>query len=133
MWINGPLFVYFCPFLITISIIQIEKRLDRVLGIWTRGRRMVGADETPELWQLPQENSFLLFCPCLKGRTHYFCSGNFPIGKHCISSSYLKSMSNSVMFKTPTTRAFHCFASLQIQLKRRIRLCLSKKPGMIHW
>ena len=53
---NGQIqafFVYFCPFLITISIIQIEKRLDGVLGIQTWGRRMVGADETTELWRLP--------------------------------------------------------------------------------
>ena len=29
------------------------KSLDGVLGIWTRGRRMVGADETTELWRPP--------------------------------------------------------------------------------
>ena len=40
-------------FLITISIIQIEKSLDGVLGIRTRGRRMVGADKTTELWRPP--------------------------------------------------------------------------------
>ena len=34
----------------TISIIQIEKSLDGVLGIRTWGRKMVGADETTELW-----------------------------------------------------------------------------------
>ena len=48
-----PLFVYFCYFLDTISKIQIEKSIDGVLGIWTRGRRMVGADETIELWRPP--------------------------------------------------------------------------------
>ena len=37
------IFVYFCPFLITISKIQIGKSIDGVLGILTRGRRMVGA------------------------------------------------------------------------------------------
>ena len=41
-----PLFVYFRYFLDTISII--EKSVDGVLGIQTRGRRMVGADETTE-------------------------------------------------------------------------------------
>ena len=46
---SRPLFVYFCPFLITISIIQIEKSIDGVLGIRTQGRRMVGADEITEL------------------------------------------------------------------------------------
>ena len=46
---SRPLFVYFRYFLITISIIQIEKSVDGVLGIRTRGRRMVGAEETTEL------------------------------------------------------------------------------------
>ena len=48
---SRPLFVYFCHFPITISIT--EKSIDGVLGIWTRGRRMVGADETTELWRPP--------------------------------------------------------------------------------
>ena len=39
---SRPLFVYFRPFLITISIILIEKGIDGVHGIRTRGRRMVG-------------------------------------------------------------------------------------------
>ena len=39
-------FVYFRPFLITMSIIQIEKSVDCVLEIRTCSRRMVGADET---------------------------------------------------------------------------------------
>ena len=42
--IMGLFFVYFLSFLITISIMQIEKSLDGVLGIRTWGRRMVGAD-----------------------------------------------------------------------------------------
>ena len=46
---SRPLFVYFRPFHITISIIQIEKSLDGVLGIQTCGRGMVVADETTEL------------------------------------------------------------------------------------
>ena len=45
-----PLFVYFRSFLVTISI---EKSIDGVLGIRTRGRMMVGADETTELWRPP--------------------------------------------------------------------------------
>ena len=48
-----PLFFYFCPFLITISIIQIEKSSDGELGTWTRGRRMVGTDKTKEPWWPP--------------------------------------------------------------------------------
>ena len=47
---SRPLLVYFRPFLITISIMQIEKSIDGMLGIRTQGRRMVGADETTELW-----------------------------------------------------------------------------------
>ena len=46
---SRPLIVYFRYFLITISII--EKSIDGELGIRTRGRRMVGADETTELWR----------------------------------------------------------------------------------
>ena len=52
---SRPLFVYFCSFL-TISI-QIEKSVDGVLGIRTWGRRMVGADETTELWRPPKASS----------------------------------------------------------------------------
>ena len=47
---SRALFVYFPSFLDTISI-QIEKSIDGVLGNRTRGRRMVGADETTELWR----------------------------------------------------------------------------------
>ena len=46
---SRPLFVYFRPFRVTIPI-QIEKRVDGVLEIQTRDRKMVGADETTELW-----------------------------------------------------------------------------------
>ena len=48
---SRPLFVYFRHFLDTISIIQIEKSVDGVFGIRTWGRRMIGADETTELWR----------------------------------------------------------------------------------
>ena len=55
---SRPLCVYFCSFLVTISI-QIEISVDGVLGIRTRGRRMVGADETTELWRPPKKcNSY---------------------------------------------------------------------------
>ena len=50
---SRPLFVYFHYFLDTISIIQIEKSVDGVLGIRTRGRSVVGVDETTELWRPP--------------------------------------------------------------------------------
>ena len=56
-WINPGLFsVYFHPFQITITIIQIEKSEDSVLGIRTNGRIFVGADKTTELWKLPCKN-----------------------------------------------------------------------------
>ena len=48
---SRPLFVYYLYFLDTISITQIEKSVDGVLGIRTRGRRMAGADKTMELWR----------------------------------------------------------------------------------
>ena len=50
---SRPLFVYLCYFLNTISIIQIQKSVDGVLGIQTWGRSMVGADLTTELWRPP--------------------------------------------------------------------------------
>ena len=51
-WANpGLFFVHFRPFLITISIIQIDKSMYGVLGIRIRGLRMVGTDETTELWR----------------------------------------------------------------------------------
>ena len=50
---NGPILAYFCLFSsfsqISISIIQIEKSVDSVLGIRTQGRRIVGAGKTTEL------------------------------------------------------------------------------------
>ena len=61
-WANpGLFFVYFHYFLITVSIIQIEKSLDGVLGIRTRGRRMVSADKTTELRRPPLK--LLIACP----------------------------------------------------------------------
>ena len=62
---NGPIpasfFVYFRYFLDTISIIHIEKSVDGVLGIRTRGRGMVGADETTELWRPQSLTLFLTY------------------------------------------------------------------------
>ena len=54
---SRPLFVYFRSFLITISN-QIEKSVDGVLGIQTLGHKMVGADETTELWRPRQSDCF---------------------------------------------------------------------------
>ena len=41
------------------SIKKIEKSIDGVLGIRTHDRKMVGADETTELWRLPKGLFFL--------------------------------------------------------------------------
>ena len=49
----GLFFVYFRLFLVTISIIQIEKSVDGLLGAQTHGRMIVGADDTTELWLQP--------------------------------------------------------------------------------
>ena len=65
-WANHDLFVYFRPFLITISIIQI-KSIDVVVGIRTRGCMMVDADNTTKLWQPP------LFYLCLFKRILIVC------------------------------------------------------------
>ena len=46
---SRPFFINFCSFLISTLIIQIEKSVDGVLVIRTRGCKMVGADETTEL------------------------------------------------------------------------------------
>ena len=56
---SRPLFVYFLSFLVTISI-QIEKSIDGVLGIRIQGHRMVGGDETTELWRPPHCGKLLL-------------------------------------------------------------------------
>ena len=50
---SQPLFVYFCSFLVTISI-QIEKSVDGALRIRTWDCNMVGADETMGLLR-PQQ------------------------------------------------------------------------------
>ena len=47
-WAIPASFVYFRPFLIKISTIQIEKSIGGVLGIRTRSRRIVGGDQTTE-------------------------------------------------------------------------------------
>ena len=63
---SRPLFVYFCYFLDAISIIQIEKGKNGV----NPGRRMVGADETTELWRPPEPGSTLdyrAFGECICG------------------------------------------------------------------
>ena len=53
MWAYpGLFFVYFRPYHIT-NQLQIEKSVDGVLEIRTQGRRMVGTDETTELWRPP--------------------------------------------------------------------------------
>ena len=47
-----PLLVYFRSFHMT-NIVQINDKSYGVLGTQTQGGRMVGADESTELWRLP--------------------------------------------------------------------------------
>ena len=54
IWANLGLFLFiFVIFSLHLQFQQIEKSIDGELGIWTRGCRMVGADDTTELWQPP--------------------------------------------------------------------------------
>ena len=90
---SRPLFVYFCPFLITISIIQIEKSIDDVLGIWTCNRRMVGADEIMELWRPTKQDVFMylklwsFWCPI-------FHSGSATLSHSLSTHSFMSAMSD---------------------------------------
>ena len=68
---SRPLFAYFHYFLDTISIIQIEKSVDGVLGIQTRGHRMVGTHKTMELWQPPSVSFLLLLMSVCVILSHY--------------------------------------------------------------
>ena len=84
---SRPLFVYFRSFL-TIST-QIQKSVDGVLGIRTRGRRLVGADVLPHLsfykfkqtnvgnviaWKYDTPEFLVHHFPCLKKE---FCISEF--------------------------------------------------------
>ena len=65
----GPIPASFClfsSFPITISIIQVDKCADGVLGIRTRGRRMAGTDETTELWQPPKQHWYVCLVLAIK-------------------------------------------------------------------
>ena len=86
---SGPLFVQFRPFLITISIIQIEKSIGGVLGIQTWGRWMVGADKTTELWRPPFHICYA------RDKTH-------PRGKHLGIASLLFDWFGFCNFKRAT-------------------------------
>ena len=78
---SRPLCVYFRPFLMTISIIDIEKSVDVVLVIQTRGRRIVGTDKSTELWRPP------VYPLCI-------CMTQLIIGKpsRCVSVTWTKSI-----------------------------------------
>ena len=67
---NGPIPASFClfSFFSRYNFNTNWKSIDGVLGIQTRGRRMVGADETTELWQPRWSKvtpfSVLTICKC---------------------------------------------------------------------
>ena len=52
-WVNPGLFFVLFLFFSCYNFNTNWKSVDGVLGIRTRGRRMVGADETTELWWPP--------------------------------------------------------------------------------
>ena len=80
-WANPGLFLFiFRSFLVTISIIQIEKRVDGVLGIRTRGRRMVDADETTELWRPPEVDLYLVQLLNKNHKIINLCAAIYEIG-----------------------------------------------------
>ena len=92
------LFVYFRPFLITTPIIQLKK----VHRIWTHGRRMVGADETKELWR----QTFFRFVSSM----YNFCGY---IGNHL----YLKFF-HTWPYLTQLVRAFTVISRFQEKIYR---------------
>ena len=108
-WANpGLFFVYYCSFLVTISI-QIEKSIDGVLGIRTRGLRMVGADKTTELWQ------------------HYSLV-------YCIVNYLYKYGKNVLQYRSKTNllqKFFHPWVKA-CRRPRRISSCPSRRPIRPH-
>ena len=57
-WANpGLFFLNFVLFSLQFQYYKLKKSIDGVLGIQTRGRRMVGSDDTTELWRLPINNN----------------------------------------------------------------------------
>ena len=53
-WANPGLFLFLFLFFSRYNFNTNWKSIDGVLGIRTQGRRMVGADETTELWRPPK-------------------------------------------------------------------------------
>ena len=117
---SQPLFVYFRSSLITISIIQIEKSVDGVHGIWTHGLRIVGADKATELWR--PNTKYRQMCSkaapvnyiIIGTKDHKYCECNFcldffssedtgfdPKPVFCICSSIISSIISS---STPFTQ-----------------------------
>ena len=59
-WANPGLYLFIFVLFTLQFQYKLKKSVDGVLGIRTRGRRMVGADETTELWRLPSRSQSLL-------------------------------------------------------------------------
>ena len=135
-WANPGLFLFiFCSFLVTISIIQIEKSVDGVLGIQTWGCKMVGADKTTELWrwilinstnlQIINITSCVSFPSCSRPllkvfestRAELFCPHRGVNSRH---TAHLRSKPSVIPFSYPGTS---CLNTLLIKLQGRgIRL-----------
>ena len=80
-----PLFVYFCPFLNTMTIITQNLSIhgmsfDGVLGIWTQDHGMVGAVESTGLWPPLFEVYFYHYILVMIGQWWWStCSSSTPI------------------------------------------------------
>ena len=77
--------------------LQIEKSVDGVLGIRTRGRRTVGADETTELWRPPKPPKYVYIRQVAKmflqnGASH---SGKFIQNLNKIIQLYISNFNNN--------------------------------------
>ena len=106
---SRPLFVYFCSFLITISMIQIEQAKDGVIGIQNRGRRMVDTDETMELCRPPTLRllCFNISAAVVNDVTIFLVEIFFPIFKTSKTSSSTK----QEIFLSHHSVKFYCILS----------------------
>ena len=129
---SWPLFVYLHSFLIpiTISIIQIEKSVDGVLGIRTQGRRKVGKDETMELWRPP---------PVYFVRVQLLCLCWFFISCTCLVESKLvkqkvgRTVILSLIVSVLVQWYLYLFVGVLCTKYNRQRGTVSAKTVLQHW
>ena len=90
-----------------------KKSIDGVLGIRTRGRRMVGADETMELWRPPIFN--------------FFVKASTIVKKWANPGLFLFTFVH-FLFQQQTLIQFQHF-----KLKKALMVCLGFEPGAAEW